>query len=123
MNWYLLVLSKYTVFGGRARRKEYWYFTLVHAIVSICLTFLDEHFRLYVDESPQGILSTLYLLLVFLPMLAVTIRRLHDSNRTGWWFFIMLVPIIGPLVLLYFLVQPSNDGTNQYGPNPKTESM
>lgn len=112
MNWYLEVLKKYAVFSGRARRKEYWYFVLFNIIIMIILIIIGRA----IDSS---ILSTIYSLGVLIPSIAVDIRRLHDTNRTGWWLLIGLIPIIGWIVLLIFMVQDSQKGENQYGPNPK----
>ena len=111
MNWYLEVLKKYAVFSGRARRKEYWFFVLFNIIIALALTFIVE--------IEVGLLSGLYSLAVLVPSIAVTIRRLHDTDRTGWWFLIAFVPIIGVIVLLVFTVFDSTPGDNQYGPNPK----
>ncbi|WP_112466707.1 DUF805 domain-containing protein [Streptomyces triticisoli] len=112
MNWYLEVLKKYAVFSGRARRKEYWMFILFNSIVSIVLFVIGQA----IDVE---ILSSLYSLAVLLPSLGVTIRRLHDTNRSGWWILIGLVPLAGFIVLLVFTVSDSQPGDNQYGPNPK----
>lgn len=119
MNWYLEVLKKYAVFSGRARRKEYWFFALFNIIIGLALTFIDFSTGLYDVESEIGLLSSLYSLAVLVPSIAVTIRRLHDTSRTGWWFLIAFVPIIGVIVLLVFMVFDSTPGDNQYGPNPK----
>jgi uncharacterized membrane protein YhaH (DUF805 family) len=118
MNWYLEVLKKYAVFSGRARRKEYWFFVLFNIIIGLALTFIDFSTGLYDVESEIGLLSSLYSLAVLVPSIAVTIRRLHDTSRTGWWFLIAFVPIIGVIVLLVFMVFDSTPGDNQYGPNP-----
>lgn len=119
MNWYLNVLQKYAVFSGRARRKEYWFFVLFNIIIALALTFIDFSTGLYDVESEIGLLSSLYSLAVLVPSIAVTIRRLHDTGRTGWWFLIAFVPIIGAIVLLVFMVFDSTPGDNQYGPNPQ----
>jgi uncharacterized membrane protein YhaH (DUF805 family) len=119
MNWYLEVLKKYAVFSGRARRKEYWFFVLFNIIIAFALSFIDFSTGLYDVEYEIGLLSGLYSLAVLLPSIAVTIRRLHDTGRTGWWFLIAFVPIIGVIVLLVFMVFDSTPGDNQYGPNPK----
>jgi uncharacterized membrane protein YhaH (DUF805 family) len=112
MNWYIEVLKKYAVFSGRARRKEYWYFVLFNLIIYIILSIID-----YAINS--AILSTIYSLGVLIPSIAVAVRRLHDTNRTGWWLLIGLIPIIGWIVLIIFMVLDSQKGENQYGPNPK----
>ena len=115
MNGYLAVLKKYAVFEGRARRKEYWMFTLVSTLITFGLVLLDSA----LGNEQMGYLTIIYVLVVFLPSLAVSVRRLHDTGRTGWWLLIGIIPLIGPLVLLVFNVQDSQDGTNAYGPNPK----
>ena len=117
MSWYLEVLKKYAVFSGRARRKEFWYFTLFNVIIWLVLMILSAAAgRARVIIS---VLSVLYGLAVIIPGLAVEVRRLHDTGRSGWWILIGLVPFIGAIVLLVFLVQDSQPGANQYGPNPK----
>src|SRR5436190_1392454 len=115
MNWYVSVLKKYTVFSGRARRQEYWMFTLFSVIISIVLSTIDSQLL----KASPGILSSIYSLAVLLPSLAVTARRLHDTGRTGWWMLISLVPVVGWIIIIVFLVQDSQSGDNQYGPNPK----
>jgi uncharacterized membrane protein YhaH (DUF805 family) len=119
MNWYLEVLKKYAVFSGRARRKEYWYFVLFNILISIGLTIVDMVIGTYNDVMGVGVLYGLYSLAVLIPGIAVSVRRLHDTNRSGWWLLIGLVPLIGVIVLLVFVVSDSTPGGNQYGPNPK----
>jgi uncharacterized membrane protein YhaH (DUF805 family) len=119
MSWYLAVLKKYAVFNGRARRKEYWIFYLVNVLIIIGLVLLDGLLGLP-QAADLGPLSGLYLILVLLPAIAVGVRRLHDTGRSGWWLLLSIVPIIGPLVLLVFYVQDSTPGDNKYGANPKT---
>ena len=113
MNWYLEGLKKYAVFSGRARRKAYWMFTLFNVIIVIVLGIIE------VLVGGPGIVGMLYSLAVLIPGIAVLVRRLHDTNRSGWWLLIGLVPLIGPIILLVFVVQDSQAGANQYGPNPK----
>jgi uncharacterized membrane protein YhaH (DUF805 family) len=113
MNWYLDVLKKFAVFTGRSRRQEFWMFVLINAIIMIGLTVIET-----VVGGP-GILGTLYSLAVLVPSLAVGARRLHDTNRSGWWQLIGFVPLIGLIVLIVFFVADSQPGSNQYGPNPK----
>ena len=122
MNWYLEVLRKYAVFTGRARRKEYWMFFLFNMIIHIVLAMLDGSLGTYSAEAGLGLLGFVYSLGVLIPSLAVTVRRLHDSGRTGWWLLLILIPLIGAIVLLVFMVLDSEEGTNQYGPNPKVEA-
>ncbi len=118
MNWYLEVLRKYAVFGGRARRKEYWMFALFNILISFLLGFLEQRFGL-VTEMGFGMISLVYTIAIFLPSLAVGVRRLHDTGRSGWWMLIVLVPLFGAIALLVFAVQDSEAGHNEYGPNPK----
>ena len=112
MNWYLEVLKKYAVFGGRARRKEYWYFQLFYILISIVILIIDGVIGV------DGLLFMLYTLAMLIPQLAVCVRRLHDSGKSGWWILISFVPLVS-IVLLVFMVQDSQLGENQYGPNPK----
>src|SRR6185503_4314657 len=113
MNWYLDVLKKYAVFSGRARRKEYWMFFLFNVIIAVVLGILEG-----MVGSP-GIVGVVYSLAVLLPGIGVTVRRLHDTGRTGWWILIAFIPLIGAIVLLVFMVLDSQAGDNEYGPNPK----
>jgi uncharacterized membrane protein YhaH (DUF805 family) len=119
MNWYLEVLKKYAVFSGRARRKEYWMFFLFNLIITFVLILIDSLMGTISPQSGLGLLSGLYSLAVLIPSIAVTIRRLHDTGRSGWWILISLVPVLGGIVLLIFMVLDSEPGANQYGPNPK----
>ncbi len=121
MNWYLHVLKNYTTFSGRARRKEYWFFVLFHVIVIMVLDTLDTLLGLRVAETPEasvGVLSSIYLLATLLPSIAVAMRRLHDTGRSGWWLLLSLIPLVGPIVLLVFYVLRGTPGDNQYGPDP-----
>lgn len=135
MNWYIGVLKKYVVFSGRATRSEYWYFTLFNIIISMILMGIDIAMGTGSAESTMsgdagvamnmsaGILTGIYTLAVFLPSLAVLIRRLHDTDHSGWWVFISLIPLIGAIVLLVFLVKDSTPTENKYGPNPKNAAF
>ncbi len=118
MNWYLEVLKKYAVFSGRARRKEYWMFALFNLIICIVLGVIEAIAGI-APESDQSVLAGIYSLAVLIPGIAVSVRRLHDTNHSGPWLLIALVPLIGPIILLVFMVQDSQQGDNQYGPNPK----
>lgn len=118
MNWYIGVLKKYAVFSGRAQRSEFWYFALFNIIISVVLSLLDRVLGLGGDLS-VGVLSSIYSLAVLIPSIAVGVRRLHDTDRSGWWILIGLIPIIGWIMLIIFYVKDSQPGENQYGPNPK----
>jgi len=118
LDWYLEVLKKYAVFEGRSRRSEYWYFALFNFLIGLVLGIVDTAMGT-VGSARIGLLGGLYSLAVLIPSIAVGIRRLHDTNRSGWWLLIALVPLVGWIVLLVFMVEDSNPGINQYGPNPK----
>ncbi len=122
MDWYLEALKKYAVFEGRSRRKEYWFFSLFNAIFSVVLVIADLLFGTSGGAFSPGLLSGLYALGVFLPALAVLVRRLHDTNRSGWWVLISFLPLIGVLVLLFFSLQEGQPGENQYGISPKAHA-
>ena len=89
MDYYLKVLKNYGTFSGRAQRAEYWYFALISLIISTVFAFLDN---VMVGGGEMGILGSLYILFILVPSLAVAVRRLHDTNRSGWWIFINLIP-------------------------------
>jgi len=120
MHWYIGVLKKYVTFGGRARRMEYWMFVLISWLVSLVLTFGDTLAFGYEFGNPETMspLSGIYSLLVLLPSIAVAVRRLHDTNRSGWWFLLIFVPILGWLVLFIFLVLAGTRGPNRFGLDP-----
>jgi len=119
MNWYLQALKKYADFSGRARRREYWFFVLFNLIVSVVLAVCDVVLGTYSAAASIGILSGIYTLAVLIPGIAVTVRRLHDTGRSGWWILIVLVPIVGWIVLLVFMLLDTQPGQNAYGPSPK----
>ena len=122
MNWYIEVLAQYAVFTGRARRKDYWMFFLISMIVILALGFLEGVAGI-APESEESLLSGLYALVVLVPSVAVQVRRLHDTGRTGWWLLIGFVPLVGVLVLFALMVQEGEVGENVYGPNSKLMSV
>lgn len=103
----LTCFKKFADFKGRARRSEFWYFELFCLLLSLLLSFINED------------LATLAMLITLIPNIAVSVRRLHDIDRSGWWMLIALVPIIGVLLLLFWAAQAGNQSTNQYGESPK----
>jgi uncharacterized membrane protein YhaH (DUF805 family) len=106
MKWYFMVLKKYADFNGRARRSEYWYFVLFNYLIQLLIGYIG----LYTFENPY--FGTIYFLAVFIPYIAVGVRRMHDVNKSGWY---ILIPI-------YNLILCCTDGTNgpnDYGPDPK----
>ena len=119
MNWYLKCWKQYADFSGRARRKEYWIFSLINYIIIFFLYIL----QIVMIESTLWlifpIIFFLYAVAVFLPGLAVNIRRLHDIGRSGWWYLIYLIPIIGAIWLTVLMCLDSEPGENQWGENPK----
>ncbi|MCP4775185.1 MAG: DUF805 domain-containing protein [Planctomycetaceae bacterium] len=121
MNWYLNVLKKYAVFVGRAQRKEYWFFVLFNIIFTLLLSTVDGLTGTFSAETGYGLLSGLYTLAVAIPGIAVSVRRLHDTGRTGWWFLILLIPVIGAIIFLVFMCIDSDAEDNDYGPNPKMQ--
>jgi uncharacterized membrane protein YhaH (DUF805 family) len=116
VHWYVAVLKKYAVFRGRARRREFWLYTLVNIVVSLVLEVVD---RVAGTDGHFPVISGIYGLLVLLPTLAVTIRRLHDTDRSGWWILLNLIPVIGWLVVLVFNVMDGTPGPNRHGDDPK----
>ena len=120
MSWFFAALRKYAVFGGRYRRKEYWYFVLFSSIITVLLFIVDGAIGTFDSSLDLGLLSGIFSLAILIPSIAVSVRRLHDIDRTGWWFLISFVPVIGTIVLLVFAVQDGTPGTNRYGSNPKT---
>ncbi|WP_333613671.1 DUF805 domain-containing protein [Psychrobacter sp.] len=115
MDWFKKGLRNYTNFSGRARRKEYWYFVLVQMGLVIIAMILDA----IIFNSETGLFYIVVALGLFLPGLAVTIRRLHDTSRSGWWFLISILPLIGSIILLVFLASDTKLETNQWGPPAK----
>ncbi|MEU2390183.1 DUF805 domain-containing protein [Streptomyces sp. NPDC007369] len=113
MHHYTDVLKKYTVFSGRARRQEYWMFTLFNVLALIIVAVVDSAIGTY------PLLYAIYALAVFLPSLAVGVRRLHDLGKSGWWLLISLVPLVGGIWLLVLMVTAGQPQPNQYGPDPK----
>ncbi len=119
MNWYLEVLKKYAVFSGRARRKEYWFFNLFYFIIFIVLAFVDGMTGTLSPEVGIGLLTGIFILAMIIPAIAVSIRRLHDTDRSGWWIFISLIPLIGGIWYIVLMVLDGTSGDNKYGPDSK----
>ena len=118
MEWYVKVLKNYFVFSGRARRKEYWMFALINLVISIVLSLVDTGIGTLNEATGYGLLSGIYTLAVFIPSIAVSVRRLHDTNHSGWWLFLALIPLLGALFLLIVFCFDSKED-NEYGPNAK----
>jgi uncharacterized membrane protein YhaH (DUF805 family) len=118
MKWYLSVLRNYATFSGRARRKEYWMFVLFNFIFLVCAVAIDLLIN-FVIAFPYGPFSILYCLFVFIPTLALDFRRLHDTGKSGWFLLMGLIPIVGGIIILVFMVTEGDPFDNKYGPNPK----
>jgi uncharacterized membrane protein YhaH (DUF805 family) len=131
MDWYLMVWSKFAQFDGRSRRTEYWMFVLFNFLIVIALAIVGGLGFAFIDHAsgigavlfvPMG----LYILATIIPGLAVSVRRLHDSGKSGWLLLLLsvlgIIPLIGfiaSVVQIVLMCQDSNPGLNQYGPNPK----
>lgn len=119
MNYYSICLSKFADFSGRARRREYWTFALVNCLIAMLLLILGLAFG---EDSPaSNIMVTIFYLIMLVPNLSVSVRRLHDIGKSGWYMFLSLIPLIGGLILLVWALMDSEPGENQYGKNPKEE--
>ncbi len=115
MHWYTDVLRRYTDFGGRADRPEFWWFALINLIVSVVIWVAGiALFGLATGE----LLAVVYGLATLLPVLGVAIRRLHDTNKSGWWIVVDLVPFVGGIILIVLLAIAGTPGPNRFGPQP-----
>ena len=117
MNLYLNALRRYAVFEGRSTRQEYWLFVLINVLIQIAAFTIAS----FTPESVAIVIMlayAAYVLITLVPSIAVTVRRLHDMNRSGWWILIALFPFVGGIVLLVFLATEGDLNANKYGPNP-----
>ena len=113
-SYYTNAITKHYVdFRGRARRSEFWYFALFNFIVAAILGTIDQ--AAHTGQALAGI----YNLIVFLPSFALSVRRLHDLNRSGWWLLLALIPIVGWIILLWWDCTEGTHGPNEHGPDPK----
>lgn len=119
MDWYLRALKKYAEFTGRAQRKEYWFFVLFNIIFSLFTALLDNVLGLATFGEGYGPINLLYSLALLLPGTGVTIRRLHDVGKSGWFSLIVFIPLIGFIWLLILMCRDGMPGDNQYGDDPK----
>jgi uncharacterized membrane protein YhaH (DUF805 family) len=118
MEWFKKCMNQYADFSGRARRKEYWMFSLFY-FLSIIGTLVVDVILMSVIGSSMPFITILFMLAVAVPSLSVMVRRLHDTDRSGWWFLVTLVPFVGSFILLFFLCVDGTVGENRFGPNPK----
>ena len=120
MKWFIKCFKQYFDFKGRARRKEYWYFTLFCFIFSILVELVGSILGMMVGSYIlHSILSLIFCIITFIPSISVSVRRLHDIGRRGWWLLLCLVPIIGWIWLIVWACFDSKKGENKWGPNPK----
>jgi uncharacterized membrane protein YhaH (DUF805 family) len=127
MNWFMESMRKYADFSGRARRMEYWMFQLFACLISVGLALVAIVAVLVMGNTSGNnaaillILAPIWLFLMatIIPHLSVLVRRLHDTGRSGWYYFISFIPLVGPIILLVYLFSDSQPGPNMYGPNPK----
>ena len=119
MEWYIKVIKSYSDFNGRSRRKEYWMFTLWNFIFALLAISLDYSFGIVYPSLGYGPLYIAYTLFVLVPNIAVAIRRLHDTGKSGWMYLVGLIPIAGAIWLLILFVKEGNQGNNAYGEDPK----
>ncbi|HPJ36695.1 MAG TPA: DUF805 domain-containing protein [Spirochaetota bacterium] len=119
MGWYFEALKKYAVFNGRARRKEYWMFTLFFIVFLFAAAFIDVALGASSDAEGAGILLTLYILAMIIPSISVSVRRLHDLDKNGWLYLINFIPFIGPIWFLVLMCTEGIHGNNIYGADPK----
>ena len=119
MNWYIKVLQNYANFSGRARRKEFWFFVLFNAIFTFAAAVIDNVLGITFDELAYGPIYCLYGLAMFIPGIAVSVRRLHDIGKSGWYFLLSFIPCVGGIILLVFDLTAGDPYENEYGPDPK----
>jgi len=116
---------RYAKFSGRATRSEFWYFVLFYVVIVIVMKLLDTYaINPLLGSTPEeaaqgGFLQVLFALALLVPSITVSVRRLHDIGKSGWWILLALIPLVGVLVLLYFYVIDSQSGSNMHGENPK----
>ncbi len=112
-----VLTQKYATFSGRAARSEFWWFALFSFGMSIILNIVDAALFSSLTGG-VGLLGLIWMLAVIVPSIAVGVRRLHDVDKSGWWYLLIFVPLIGVLILIYFFIQKGTDGPNQFGNDP-----
>lgn len=125
MEYMLMPLKRYADFSGRSRRKEYWMFMLFYILAAIALTLLGGLLGAFSGESPSFLaLTPLFLLFIalFIPSIAVQVRRMHDQDKSGWFILLGFIPYVGGLVMLVFMCIEGTRGSNRFGPDPKDPS-
>ena len=118
IDWATRPLKKYADFLGRAPRAEYWWFYLLSVVAYLVGLILDSLLATGGALGSTGIIALLLILGLLIPSLAAGVRRLHDTDRSGWWLLIAFIPLVGAIVLLVFFVLEGNKGDNRFGPDP-----
>ena len=124
IHWYLEAWKNFYDVGGRASREAYWKAIFTHILVTLGITLL--YYFIFIDDAPtaqdaanaSANFRLVYNLITFVPFLSLTIRRLNDVGKSGWLLLLNFIPLIGTLILVYFLAQPGQPGENQHRPNP-----
>lgn len=111
--------NNYANFSGRARRSEYWYFLLCYYIITILAVIIDNTFGLAMDMLGYGLITVLVALVHFIPSLSLVVRRLHDVEKSGWFYLISLIPLVGFIWLIVLYCTEGTKGENKYGEDPK----
>jgi uncharacterized membrane protein YhaH (DUF805 family) len=119
MDYFISAMKNYATFTGRARRSEYWFFYLFYFIFLVMAVILDNLLGITIEDTGIGPLYFISILAMIIPGLAVTVRRLHDVGKSGWFYFIVLIPIVGSIWILVLMVTDGQPGRNKYGKNPK----
>lgn len=118
MNAIVSAYRRYTDFAGRSNRRDFWLFLVFSMIAGVVLQQIDHHYNLMMMSGKVGVLAGVFGLLTIIPFLALKVRRLHDTGRSGWWILFQLVPLVGTITLLCFMAQQSQMGGNRYGVAP-----
>lgn len=108
-----VAVERYADFQGRSPRSEFWWFALFYFVATLAIGMIGV-----ISETLAGIINFVFWLGLLIPSIAVGVRRLHDTDRTGWWLLIGLIPVIGTIVLIVFFVQRGTPGDNRFGPDP-----
>jgi uncharacterized membrane protein YhaH (DUF805 family) len=117
MNYYINALKNYAVFDGRETRKSYWMFILFNLVIVAVLSFIDS----FIGGEELNILTTIYGLAVLLPTIGIAVRRLHDTERSGWWLLISFVPLVGAIILIVLLALPTKGTGASVAPTTRAE--
>lgn len=121
------IIKKQIDFNGRTRRMNYWMYSIITSIVFIMsviidnLTYAPFNINFFFVKEKGGYVFLVWLLLTIIPTLAISVRRLHDTNKSGLWLFVSIIPIVGNIILFIFFLMKGDEGANQYGPDPKPD--